>query len=129
MLYTDENTLGKIEFDEKIVGSIIRRIVDNYNGKVLLSGIKGRIKKNTTKSMYSEDLSFMNIKKVGDEYTIDIYIVLKFGTSIKKTSHELISLIREQTTKITGLPIHKVRLIITGMLSKNFSKRHIEIEG
>lgn len=129
MLYSSETDLGKIEYDNKIIGNIIRKVVNEYNGKVMLSGSKGRIKKKIEKNKDSEDVSFMNIKKTDEAYTIDVYIVLKFGTSIRNTSVELINSIREQVSTITGIKVSKVRIIITGMLSRNFTKRHIEVEG
>lgn len=129
MLYTDENNLGKILFDEKIIANIIRKTIDGFNGKVMLSGSKGRIKKTTEKAKHSDDSSFMNMKKTDDAYTIDVYVVLKFGTSIRKTSNDMINIIRDQVQNITGMKVQKVRVIITGMLSKNFTKRHIEVEG
>ena len=129
MLYVEENQLGKIEFDERIIGNIIRRAADSFEGRVMLSGAKGRIKKNSPKDKNSDDITFMNMKNTEDGYVIDIYIVLKFGTSIRRTSNELIAVVREQVEKITELNISKVRVIITGMLSKNFSRRHIEVEG
>ena len=129
MLYVEENQLGKIEFDERIIGNIIRRAADSFEGRVMLSGAKVRIKKNSPKDKNSDDITFMNMKNTEDGYVIDIYIVLKFGTSIRRTSNELIAVVREQVEKITELNISKVRVIITGMLSKNFSRRHIEVEG
>lgn len=129
MLYSSETNLGKIEYDNKIIGNIIRKIVNEYNGRVMLSGSKGRIKKNIEKNKDSEDVSFMNMKKTEGAYTIDVYVVLKFGTSIRNTSNELIAAIKEQVTKISGINVSKVRIIITGMLSRNFTKRHIEVEG
>ncbi len=129
MLYSEKNEFGKIEFDEKIIGNIIRRASDNFDGRVMLSGAKGRIKKNSPKDRNSDDITFMNMKNSEEGYVIDVYIVLKFGTSIRRTSNELIKTIREQVTQITEMKISKVRIIITGMLSKNFSRRHIEVEG
>jgi len=129
MFYTDTNDLGKIQFDENIIGNIIRKIADSFHGKVMLSGSRGRIKKNTARTRNSDDLTFMNMKKTNDGYVIDVYIVLKFGTSIRRTSHEFIDLIKEQVSQITEIPVNKVRIIITGMLSKNFTRRHIEVEG
>lgn len=129
MIYEDNNDFGKIQFDEKIIGNIIRKTADGFQGRVMLSGSRGRIKKNTSKTRNSDDLTFMNIKKGSQGYVIDVYIVLKFGTSIKRTSHDLIDSIKEQVSIITEIPVAKVRIIITGMRSKNFSRRHIEVEG
>lgn len=129
MLYSSNTQLGKIEYDDKIIGNIIRKIAGDFKGRVMLSGSKGRIKKNTEKTRDSDDVSFMNMKKTDNAYTIDVYIVLKFGTSIRATSHELIKRIRSEVSAITGINVSKVRIIITGMLSRNFTKRHIEVEG
>ena len=128
MLYTEHNELGKIEFDEKIVGNIIRRVADSFDGKVMLSGIRGKIKR-SSKGFTSDDITFMNMKKTEDGYVIDVYVVLRFGTSIRRTSHELIDKLKEQIPKITDMEVSKVRVLITGVISKNISKRNIEVEG
>jgi len=129
MFYSDENELGKIKYDDKIIGNIIRKSTEKYMGKVMLSDTKGRIRKNSLKEMNSDDIAFMKMDKTEEGYDIDIYIVLRFGTSISETSLEMIDEIRKEIAQITDIKIGKIKVTITGMLSKNLIKRHIEVVG
>lgn len=129
MFYKKDNDLGTIEYDVNIIGNIIRNNIEMYHGRVLLSDARGRIRKNSPKSRGADDLTFFDIIETDGVYDLDVYIVLKFGTSIKSTSLELINTMRREISQVTGIMINNLRITITGMLSKNFIKRHIEVEG
>ena len=59
---------------------------------------------------------------------IKLHIVLKFGMSIKKTTDEIAESIRKQIKTATGSNPARITLIITGVVSKKFARRNIEVE-
>jgi uncharacterized alkaline shock family protein YloU len=127
MLYSKKNQLGQIEFEEKIIGSIIRTSTHQFGGRVMLSDSKGKFKRNFSKERNSDDIGFMNLINTDDGYALEVFVVLKFGTSIKSTTNTLIETIKKQVTHITELNLTQVKIVVTGVMSKNFSKRHIEV--
>ena len=62
-----------------------------------------------------------------ESYDLKIYIVMKFGASIKKTTSEIIDSVYENAEKILSKAPRSVTVIVTGVLSKNIAKRHIEV--
>ncbi|MFQ7473681.1 MAG: hypothetical protein ACLRLX_05695, partial [Anaerovoracaceae bacterium] len=50
-----------------------------------------------------------------------------FGASIKRNTGKIIDYIYEYMEKIIGIKPKNVKVIVTGTLSKNIAKRHIEV--
>lgn len=120
MLYTEKNDAGKIEFDKGIIAQIIAYEIESWRGKVFLSNIRGKLLKNKVDDS-------LEVFYDGESLRIKLYLVLRFGLSIKKITQELITSIHDGVSDITGLKVSKVTLILTGVLSKNISKRYIEV--
>ena len=56
-----------------------------------------------------------------------MYVVIHFGTSIKRVTEKLIDGIYENLERVMKIKPKTVKVVVTGTLSKNIVKRHIEV--
>lgn len=129
MLYKVEAKDGDISIDKNVVGRIIVRAVEQFNGKVLISNHKGRVAGFAAKLGMADDVSYMEINTGAKGLDIRFYILIRFGTSINKVTEQLISTIKTDTEEITGLEVNSIAVVVTGMVSKQTARRNIEVRG
>lgn len=115
-MFDIETKMGKIHFSQSIVSKIAAKAVEDCRGKALLQNYKGGINAASVELIRHEE-----------DYELKIYIVIKFGTSIKQTTSQIIDSIYENTEKILGKKPQKVTVIVTGVMSRNIAKRNIEV--
>ena len=127
MLYNEKTDIGVIKYDNQIIGNIVKKIVSEMDGRVQFATSKGRILK-TSEKPSTDDYSFVDATIVDDEIKIEVYIVVKFGTSINKVADEITAELRDILPKITGKNPNIINIVIKGVVSKNFSKRNIEVK-
>lgn len=115
-MFDIETKLGDIRFSQSIINKIAENAVAGCDGKAILQNYKGGI-------------NAPNVEFIEDEegFFLKIYIVMKFGASIKKTTSDIIDSVYENAEKILPAVPKNVTIIITGVLSKNIAKRHIEV--
>jgi uncharacterized alkaline shock family protein YloU len=98
------------------------------DGRVFLSDPKGRMRKSVGKPT-GDDVSFLDLKREEGVMEMTLYVVVKFGAGIRRAATEISESSRDEIARITGLSVDKVTVVVTGVLSKNLSKRHIEVIG
>ncbi|MDR2156916.1 MAG: Asp23/Gls24 family envelope stress response protein [Clostridiales Family XIII bacterium] len=126
MLFTETTGLGTIRYDQHIIGNIIRHVVAETDGAALLSDPKGRIRRNPGKPD-NDDVSFMELKRTKEALDIRCCVVVKFGAGIQRTASVISGAVRREVSRITGETVGTVTIVVTGVLAKNLSKRHIEV--
>lgn len=114
---------GSIGINKNIITQMVTDAVDAYSGKVRLGNAKAVF------NIFSNDES-SNIDIVWDdeEIYINIFLIIKFGTSISRVTNGIIDYI-EKNIKVTFGDIpHKIRILVTGIESKQqVIKRDIEV--
>ncbi|MDR1135283.1 MAG: hypothetical protein LBL49_03760 [Clostridiales Family XIII bacterium] len=128
MFYERTTPGGVITLDKGVAGSIIKREVSRFDGKILLSGPKSKYYKNETVDKLADDGAFFDMGGADGERTLRVYVVIKLGVSIGGVTEQLIKAISESIFELIGVKVC-VSIIIKGVLSKNFSKREIEVNG
>ncbi len=131
-MFDIETKLGDIHFSSNIINKIAEKAVEGCGGKVMLHNYKGALKDvmpvwASKMNLYDESAAGVEFTKLDDGYTMKLYVVLKFGTSIKAVTSEIIDSIYENAEKILGEKPKKVTVVVTGVVSKNIAKRHIEV--
>jgi uncharacterized alkaline shock family protein YloU len=129
LLYKVEAKDGSISIDKSVVGKIIAKAVEQFNGKVLISNHRGRVAGFAAKIGVADDISYMEINLGKNGLDIRFYILIRFGTSINRVTEQLISTIKKNTEEITGLEVNSVAVVVTGMVSKQTARRNIEVRG
>ena len=114
---------GSIGINKTIITQMVTEAVDAYSGKAWLGNAKAVF------NIFSSDES-SNIDIVWDDegIHINIFLIIKFGTSISRVTNGIIDYI-EKNIKVTfGDVPSKIRILVTGIESKQqVIKRDIEV--
>ncbi|MDY2934164.1 MAG: Asp23/Gls24 family envelope stress response protein [Anaerovoracaceae bacterium] len=123
MFRNTDTEYGSIGINKSIITQMVTDAVDAYSGKARLGNAKAVF------NIFSNDES-SNIDIVWDdeEIYINIFLIIKFGTSISRVTNGIIDYI-EKNIKVTFGDIpHKIRILVTGIESKQqVIKRDIEV--
>lgn len=128
MLYKVEAEKGTISFHQNVIGTIILKEVEQFNGKVLISNAKGKIAGKLARMSGMDDLGNLEIVEGPQGIDIRIFIVVKFGISISAVTSRLIDAVCMKIKNFTGIEPNSVSVIITGTMSKQLARRHIEVK-
>lgn len=130
-MITVNTDLGTIKVAKSVIGNIIMDVIDSFDGKVIVSNSKGKIP-NHLATKIAPKTEFDEIAVTLTEeglMNIELFVILKFGTSIKDTTAKLIADIRSSIKETTGTDVNDVKVTVTGMMSKHIAPRHIEVNG
>ncbi|MDO4546285.1 MAG: Asp23/Gls24 family envelope stress response protein [Bacillota bacterium] len=127
-----ETKLGNIHFSQNIINKIVIDAVESCEGKAEILNYKGKYMNvvpgiASKINLYNEETGGIQIKE--DEFGVEIqvYVIVHFGTSIKQVTSKIIDSVYENMEKIMGEKPTKVTVVVTGTLSRNIAKRHIEV--
>lgn len=131
-MFDIQTKLGDIHFSSNIINRIAEKAVEGCGNKVMLHNYKGALKDvmpvmASKMNLYDESAASVEVIRLEDGYAMKVYVVLKFGTSIKAATSEIIDSIYENTEIILGKKPERVTVVVTGVVSKNIAKRHIEV--
>jgi uncharacterized alkaline shock family protein YloU len=126
MFYSKRTSLGRVRYDKLIIGNIAKHVLRDYGRSVIPAGPKGRLARGPSKPD-SDDLSFIEARVKNGKIDLTLYIVIRFGASIKTTIETIGQSLRKEINAMTGMPVDKLSIIVVGVLSKNIAKRHIEV--
>lgn len=133
-MFDVETKLGNIHFSHGIINKIVTEAVANSEGKAQIHNYKGKYKNVVPElaskiNLYDEEAGSIEIMETETGIEIKVYVVLRFGASIKNTTAGIIKYIYAYTEKILGEKPERVTVVVTGILSKNIARRHIEVSG
>lgn len=133
-MFDIETKLGNIHFSHSIINKIVMEAVEGSEGKAMIHNYKGKYKNVVPDlaskiNLYDEEAGSIEVTETEEGLEIKVYVVLRFGASIKETTVRIIKHIYADVEKIMGARPAKVTVVITGILSKNIARRHIEVSG
>ena len=131
-MFDHKSKLGEIHFSNNIIYRIVSEAIAEYGGKVEILNYKGKYMNMvpgiaSKMNIINEEAGSIQVKEGEDGPVITVYVVIHFGTSIKKATEKIIDNIYDLMERIMGVKPKTVRVIVTGTLSKNIVKRHIEV--
>ena len=131
-MFEVETKLGDITFSPNIINKIAVDAVENCGGAAEILNYKGKYMNvvpgiASKMNLYDEEAGGIQVVDTENGVDIRVFIVMHFGASIKKTTEKIIDYMYEYTDKIMGERPHKITVVVTGTLSKNMAKRHIEV--
>lgn len=131
-MFDFETNLGEIHFSDSVIYKIVAEAVEHCGGKVEILNYKGKYMNvvpgiASKMNLYDEEVGGIQVKEGEEGLIITVYVVIRFGTSIKETTGRIIDYIYEYMEKIMASRPEKVKVVVTGTLSKNIAKRHIEV--
>ncbi|MDR0596325.1 MAG: Asp23/Gls24 family envelope stress response protein [Clostridiales Family XIII bacterium] len=124
MLYKERTEKGKIKFGGNIIGGIARRVIADTDGRALAADSRGRIVKGLNGA---GDDQVVDAGIEGGALNVKLYIVVRFGSSISKVTADIDRAFREAVPAITGLDVGELNIFVKGLISKNVTKRNIEV--
>ncbi len=128
MLLKKGNEYGSIGFDKPVITKIIEEIAAGYGDRVHISNHKGKYVPAGKKHKDMTDAVELSVD--GEKLEIKLYLVLKFGMSITKTTSDMIEKIKRQLKEILEIETKSVTIEVVGMESKNVvRKSNIEVKG
>ena len=128
-MITVETDLGTITVAKSVIGNIIKSVIDSFDGKVIISNSKGKITNQLPKLGPKEEYGDVEIELTEEGLlNINIYVILKFGTSIKATTERMITDIRALIKETIAMDVNEIDVTVTGMMSKHIAPRHIEVK-
>ena len=131
-MFDHKSKLGEIHFSNNIIYRIVSEAIAEYGGKVEILNYKGKYMNMvpgiaSKMNIINEEAGSIQVKEGEGGPVITVYVVIHFGTSIKKATEKIIDNIYDLMERIMGVKPKTVRVIVTGTLSKNIVKRHIEV--
>ncbi|MDR1571974.1 MAG: hypothetical protein LBS32_05565 [Clostridiales Family XIII bacterium] len=117
-----ETPRGRVSIDKAVLGGIIRRETDLFEGKVLLSDAKGRPIKNP-----GRDMGFFEFSWAEGLLDLRVFVIIRMGTSINAVATGMIRGLSDSLASIADVRPGGVSIIVKGVLSRNISRRDIEV--
>jgi uncharacterized alkaline shock family protein YloU len=127
MLYKEKTGRGRIKYGENIIGGIARQAILATDGRAVPSDAKGRQIKGDG-AFGSSDDTLVDATFVDGRLNAKIYILVRFGSSISKVCDDIDRDFRATVPGIIGAEAGELTIVVKGLLSKNVSKRNIEVK-
>lgn len=122
--YHEQNERGRIRIGRGVVESVCARIIDDFQGRILVSNSRGRLKHNTGSSAEAET-GFARARLRDGKLDIKLYLIVQFGTSMNEAARVLSYRIKEEFPVQTGIEIGLITLVFVGTISEKLSKRNV----
>ena len=126
-MITVETEFGTITITKSVIGKIIADVVDEFEGKVIISNHKGKVPGIVSKIGGMDEINNMEINLTEQGLDIRVFVVLRFGTSITRVTNQLVDEIHRRIREMTAMEPNSVAVVVTGMISKYIAPRHIEV--
>ena len=122
--YHEQNESGRIRIGRGVVESVCARIIDDFQGRILVSNSRGRLKQNTGSSAEAET-GFARARLRDGKLDIKLYLIVQFGTSMNEAARVLSYRIKEEFPIQTGIEIGLITMVFVGTISEKLSKRNV----
>jgi uncharacterized alkaline shock family protein YloU len=126
MLYKEKTAGGRIKYGENIIGAVARRVIEETDGRAAPSDAKGRQLKGEGASGASDD-AIVDASFKDGVLNVKMYLLVRFGSSIGRVCEDIDREFRAAIPRITGAEVGELTIFVKGLLSKNVSKRNIEV--
>lgn len=109
----ETNTVGNVYLSHRAICSIVSHVAQQSYGivglapKNLAAGIAAAIVK--------DSMQGVSVKSDGKNVTIDLYIIVEYGTRISSVADSVASAVKYQIEKTTGLHVKSVNIHVKGL--------------
>ena len=111
------NPLGNIYINHRAIATVA------YQTTLLSYGVVGLTAKNLAKglsqALIKDPTLGVDIHFDDNEMTIDLHIIIEYGTRIKSVASSVTDNVRFQVEKIIGLPVNKINIHVRGLRISN----------
>jgi uncharacterized alkaline shock family protein YloU len=115
---TDENTIyGSIQVNPRAIASIA------YHAALESYGVVGLTSKNLVDdlahALVKDPTKGVEVRYDGQNITIDLYVIIEYGTRIKSVAGSVSNTVRFHVEKALGMPISEVNVHVRGLRISN----------
>ncbi len=115
---TDEMTpIGSIHVSPRAIATIA------FHAALQSYGVVGMTSKNLVNGLaqvlVKDPLNGVEVHYDGQNITIDLYIIVEYGTRIKSVASSVSNLVRYQVEKALGMPIQDINVHVRGLRVSN----------
>ena len=108
-----KSSIGSIHISPRAVATIA------YHATRESYGVVGLTSKNLVKglanSLVKDPTHGVEVNFDGESITIDLYIIIEYGTRITSVAESVANSVRYQVEKALGMPIHNVNVHVQGL--------------
>jgi uncharacterized alkaline shock family protein YloU len=111
----DQPTLGRIEVNNTVVASIVRLAALQVNG---VCGVGAGFVDRFAEMVFPKGETDRGVKVFDDDsggYSIELRIVVAFGSEIARVAYQVQMMVRDQVEKMTGNRVKRVDVFIEGV--------------
>jgi len=124
MAYHEENENGRIRIGRGVIEGVCARVIDGFEGRILVSDSKGKLKQSGAQS--AEDIrGFARARIRAGKLDLKLYLIVQFGTSMRESAKALAINLRNEFPAQTGLEVGLVTMVFVGTLSERLTRRNI----
>lgn len=127
-VYKEKTEYGNILIADTAVHKLVETVIENHKGKVFLTNSKGKRMNKVYRSVRGDQTSDVHVYTYNGKTVICVYLIIKFGMSIKDTTDKLMEELREAYNHAVGENPWKIKIVITGVISKKLARRNVEVE-
>lgn len=113
----DTTPLGSIHVDPRAIATIA------YHASLQSYGVVGLTSKNLvdglTQALVKDPTYGVEVEYDGANISIDLYIIVEYGTRIKSVAASVANTVRYQVEKALGMPVRDVNVHIQGLRISN----------
>lgn len=114
--FDDQPELGEIKINHTVVASIVRLAALQISGVAGVGGgIVDGISELFSKRRESDHRGVRVSETDDDAYSIELRVVINYGSEIGKTAYEVQLAVRKQVIAMTGKNVAKVDVIVEGV--------------
>lgn len=111
---SEETKLGKIEVSPVAIATIASRAVLESYGVV---GMAANSLRHGLAELLGQDSvnRGVEVKLVGDQIVIDLYVVLEYGLRISEVAHNVMESVKFKVEEALGIPVAEVNVHVQGL--------------
>ena len=122
------NEIGNIRLDDYIFAQIVKTGLTKGRGRAFHASEKGKLLGSQgINTGIGEIASNIKIKETEKSYTLEFYIIMSFGASIRETTKEILDYIEYEMRGLFPDKNGRIILKIVGIKSKKIAARNIKM--
>ena len=122
--YHEQNKNGRIRIGRGVIENVCARIIDEFQGRILVSNPKGKLTQSNATGAVTES-GFARARLRNDKLDIKLYLIVQFGISMNEAAKLLVKRIREEFPSSIGIETGLITMVFVGTLSEKLSKRNV----
>ena len=117
-MFDIETKLGEIHFPASTINRIVMEAVESCGDKVDILNDKGKYKNMmpwlaSRMNIYKEEAGGIQVEETEEGMILTVYVVIHFGTSIKRVTEKLIDGIYENLERVMKIKPKTVKIVVT----------------